>query len=59
MTKDQLWKIYTDKNPKFLGEGNVTLSKKGLKHLFDQTWDQAVTTTIKTKDIFEKLFPTK
>jgi len=41
MNKDELWKLYCSKNPKFLQSGNVTLSAKGLKKLFDQTWKQA------------------
>lgn len=39
MTKDQLWKAYTDKNPQFLGSEPVTLTPAGLKKLFDQTFD--------------------
>lgn len=41
MTKDELWKIYTDRNPQFSGEERFTISPEGLKKLFDQTWDQA------------------
>lgn len=41
MTKNELWKIYTDKNPQFLGEARFTISPDGLKKLFDQTWEQA------------------
>jgi hypothetical protein len=40
--KSQLWKIYTAKNPSFAGEGNVTMSVRGLRKLFDQTWDFAI-----------------
>lgn len=40
MTKDELWVQYVAKNPSFGGEGNVTLSTKGLKKLFDQTWER-------------------
>jgi hypothetical protein len=39
--KSQLWKIYTAKNPAFERDGNVTLSTRGLRKLFDQTWDFA------------------
>jgi hypothetical protein len=39
--KSQLWKIYTAKNPAFERDGNVTLSTRGLRKLFDQTWDYA------------------
>jgi len=38
MTKEQLWKIYVDKNPKFLTDG-ANLSVAGLRKFFDQTWD--------------------
>lgn len=41
MTKEQLWKVYTDKNPQFLGEGNITMSAEGLRKLFHQTYDVA------------------
>ena len=29
------------KNPSFAGDGNVTMSARGLRKLFDQTWDYA------------------
>jgi hypothetical protein len=41
MKKSQLWKIYTAKNPSFAGDGNITMSARGLRKLFDQTWDLA------------------
>ncbi len=41
MKKSQLWKIYCAKNPAFERDGNVTLSTRGLRKLFDQTWDYA------------------
>ena len=41
MKKSQLWKIYTAKNPSFAGNGNITMSARGLRKLFDQTWDYA------------------
>lgn len=41
MTKAQLWKTYCDKNPSFLGVDSVCMSPKGLKKLFDQTYDNA------------------
>jgi hypothetical protein len=40
MTKQQLWEIYTTRNPSFIGDAQVTMSATGLKKLFDQTWDQ-------------------
>ncbi|MCX6964767.1 MAG: hypothetical protein NTW41_05390 [Verrucomicrobia bacterium] len=42
MKKSQLWKIYVAKNPAFERDGNVTLSTRGLRKLFDQTWDLAL-----------------
>ena len=41
MTKNELWAIYVKKNPSFEGEGNITLSKRGLKKLFNTTWETA------------------
>ena len=41
MKKSELWAIYTKKNPSFAGDGNVTLSARGLRKLFNQTWDTA------------------
>jgi hypothetical protein len=35
MQKDELWKIYTEKNPDFL-TGPVKFTSKGLKKFFDQ-----------------------
>jgi hypothetical protein len=40
MTKADLWAHYCKRNPQFEREGNVTLSTRGLKALFDQTYDQ-------------------
>jgi hypothetical protein len=42
MTKEELWKVYSNKNPSFNGRGNVTMSAKGLRKLFDTTWDVAM-----------------
>ena len=42
MKKSQLWKIYTAKNPSFAGDGNITMSARGLRKMFDQTWDLAI-----------------
>ena len=41
MKKSQLWKIYVAKNPSFAGDGNITMSARGLRKLFEQTWDFA------------------
>jgi hypothetical protein len=42
MTKEELWKIYSKKNPSFNGDGNVTMSAKGLRKMFDTTWEIAM-----------------
>ena len=42
MKKSQLWKIYCAKNPSFAGDGNITMSARGLRKMFDQTWDLAI-----------------
>jgi hypothetical protein len=41
MKKAELWAVYVKRNPSFEGEGNITLSKRGLRKLFDTTWDTA------------------
>jgi len=67
MTKEELWDLYTAKNPTFEGEGTVTMTTAGLRKLFDQTYDQAHAQGIKngraaqqletkTPNIFSQLF---
>jgi hypothetical protein len=41
MTKSTLWAIYVRKNPKFAEDGEITLTTKGLRKMFDVTWDTA------------------
>lgn len=41
MTRDELWRKFAERNPSFDGEGSVTLSARGLRKLFAQTWDFA------------------
>jgi len=41
MSKEDLWKTYTERNPSFDGDGMVTLSARGLRKLFEQTWEHA------------------
>ena len=41
MTKKELWKIYTARNPTFDGEGTVTMTAAGLRKMYDTTWDVA------------------
>lgn len=64
MTKDELWATYVARNPQFAGDGRVTLGAKGLRKLFDQTWDQAYAAGLesaglfggKNGDIFSEMF---
>jgi hypothetical protein len=42
MKKQQLWDIYVKKNPRFdEPDAVITLTARGLKKMFDQTWDFA------------------
>ncbi len=41
MTREELWKIYTKRNPSFGGDGNVTMTARCLRKLFNTTWDVA------------------
>ena len=41
MTKNELWRKFAERNPSFDGEGSVTLSARGVRKLFRQTWDFA------------------
>jgi len=41
MTKKELWKIYSKRNPSFDSEGTVTMTAAGLRKMFDTTWDVA------------------
>lgn len=42
MTKSELWRIYTKRNPSFDGDGNITMTANGLRKLFDTTWEVAM-----------------
>jgi hypothetical protein len=41
MKKSALWAIYVRKYPQFAQEGEITLTTKGLRKMFDVTWDTA------------------
>jgi hypothetical protein len=41
MKKSALWAIYVRKYPQFAQEGEITLTTKGLRKMFDTTWDTA------------------
>jgi len=43
MTQSDLWSIYTTKNPTMGTDDStpITLTSRGLKKLFDTTWEQA------------------
>jgi len=65
MTREQLWNIYCERNPSFAGDGEVTMSARGLKKLFEQTWDMARQDMLdkqyepehqRGSELFEKLF---
>ena len=65
MKREELWKIFVKANPSFGREGYVTMSAKGLRKLFDTTWDQAERHAIdslrvprrgKSHDIFNEIF---
>jgi hypothetical protein len=57
VNKDDLWKFYVAKNPKFEPpEKTVTLTTTGLKKLFDQTYDAGYTEGKKSKSLFEDIF---
>ena len=47
MTKQQLWSKYVDKNPSFDEFGTITMSARGLRKLFNQTWDVAFESGLK------------
>jgi hypothetical protein len=40
MTNKELWEQISAKNPSFNSDGNVTLSSKGLRKLFDLAYDK-------------------
>ena len=42
MTKRELWKIYSKRNPSFDGEGTVTMTAAGLRKMFETTWEIAM-----------------
>lgn len=41
MTKEDLWAYYCAKNPQFAQDEPVTLTTKGLKKFFEETWRMA------------------
>ena len=63
MTKDKLWLLYLERNPSFLEKNQsvpVSLNSKGLKKIFDVTYDSAFKEGYnkgKTeKSVFENIF---
>ena len=43
MTKETLWLIYIEKNPKFMQEeAHITFTSKGLRQFFERTFDHAL-----------------
>ena len=59
MTNSDLWKQISDKNPSFNSDGNITLSAKGLRKLFDLAYNKGFeqgkevskTTTLLSSDV--------
>lgn len=42
MKKEELWKIYIEKNPKFVKvDATITFTTKGLRQFFERTFDHA------------------
>jgi hypothetical protein len=41
MTKKEVWKAYVKRNPSFNGDGKITMSARGLRKMFDNTWEMA------------------
>jgi hypothetical protein len=59
MTREELWNAYCKRNPSFAGDGEVTMSARGLKKLFDKTWEiaqQQKPSSSDGKDLFDTLF---
>jgi len=56
MTKSELWNVYVKSNPSFEGQNNIIISPKGLKKLFDQTWEMAQERPIKSSSSMENIF---
>ena len=59
MRKEELWIIYTEKNPKFVeDDSQITFTTKGLRQFFERTYDSAFIEGMehqKTLDYLEKL----
>jgi len=42
MKREELWKVYIKKNPKFIQEdAQITFTTKGLRQFFERTFDSA------------------
>ena len=51
MNKSDLWRIYCDKNPQFANDNTqITMTVRGLKKLFDQTYDAGFEAAFITRD---------
>jgi len=51
MTKKELWKIYVKQNPNFIKNGaSINLTAKGLKKVFDTTWNVTYKQGYKNRD---------
>lgn len=56
MTKFEVWKIYSNRNPKFSVEDeSVTFTSKGLYQFFERTWDLAHSEGVKNGQAIEAM----
>jgi hypothetical protein len=53
MTNKELWEQISAKNPSFNSDGNVTLSSKGLRKLFDLAYDKGFD---QGRDVTKKIY---
>ena len=56
MNKEELWIEYVRQNPAFGSDGNVKISVKSLRKLFDLTWDTACRYKSPCRDKGEEMF---
>jgi hypothetical protein len=61
MSREELWKVFTDRNPALLGDGAepVTLRRRGIKKLFDAAYDAGLKAQfggVKEPDNFPDIF---
>ena len=57
MTKEQLWKIYSDRTPSFNGSDRISMSAAGIRKMFEQTWEIAYQAGIEDHVPQERMSP--